>query len=100
MAAYRLRPAARDDLEDIWDYTVREWDIEQALVYTDELEAAIELICESPTLCRERNEYVPPVRIMAHGEHLIIYVIDDEGITVTRILHGSMDVDAHLSIDD
>jgi len=63
VATYRLRPAAREDLEEIWDYTLREWSVEQALNYTDELEATIDLICESPTMCRERNEFVPPVRI-------------------------------------
>ena len=97
MATYRLRPAAREDLEDIWDYTLREWSVEQALSYTDELENAIELVCESPTMCRERDEYVPPVRIYPHGEHLIIYVIKDENIIVTRILHSSMNVESHLS---
>lgn len=68
MATYRLRPTARDDLEEIWDYTLHEWSVEQALTYTDELEATIELICESPTICRERNEFVPPVRINPHLE--------------------------------
>ena len=100
MATYRLRPAARDDLEEIWDYTLREWSVEQALNYTDELEASIDLICESPTMCRERNEFVPPVRINPHGEHLIIYVIEDGVVIVTRILHSSMDVDFHLSKPD
>lgn len=35
MAEYRLTPAAERDLEDIWTYTVRKWDIEQANRYTD-----------------------------------------------------------------
>lgn len=97
MAIYRFRPAARDDLEDIWDYTLREWGVEQALSYTDELEAAIELICESPSMCRERGEYIPPVRMHLHGEHLIVYEIDGDEIIITRILHSSMDMDLHLS---
>lgn len=100
MVRYRFRPAARDDLEDIWDYTLHEWSIEQAISYTDELENAIELICDSPTMCRERIEYDPPVRIHLHGEHLIVYVVNDDEIIVIRILHSAMDVDSQLSEKD
>lgn len=30
MAEYRLTPAAEDDLESIWTYSVRQWSVEQA----------------------------------------------------------------------
>lgn len=100
MARYRFRPAARDDLEDIWDYTLREWSVEQAISYTDELEIAIELICDSPAMCREHIEYDPPVRMHLHKEHLIVYVVNDDEIIVIRIHHSSMDVDSQLSEKD
>ena len=97
MAGYRFLPAARDDLEDVWEYTIARWDVEQAIGYTDEIEAACEILCESPLMCREREEYYPPVRIHPHGEHLIVYVMDDEGILIVRILHSHMDIDKKLT---
>lgn len=97
MASYRFLPAARDDLEDVWDYTIARWDVEQAIQYTDEIETACEILCESPLMCRERDEYNPPVRMHPHGEHLIVYVIDDKGILIVRILHSHMDVDKQLT---
>ena len=49
-AEYRLAPAAKRDLEGIWLYTLKEWGIEQAHHYTDELTAAIGQLANNPQL--------------------------------------------------
>jgi plasmid stabilization system protein ParE len=36
------------------------------------------------------------VRIAPHASHLIVYLVDDQGIIVVRVLHESMDVDAQM----
>lgn len=38
MAEVRLSPAAEDDLEGIFDYTVQQWGLEQAVHYTQLIE--------------------------------------------------------------
>ena len=45
---------------------------------------------------RERHEFSPLVRIHHHASHLIVYVINQHGIEITRLLHDTMDVDIHL----
>jgi toxin ParE1/3/4 len=42
LTTYRLTPAARNDLENIWLYTVQTWSIRQADRYTDILEDTFE----------------------------------------------------------
>ena len=40
MAEFRLAPRAQRDLDAIFDYTVSQWELAQALLYTDLIEAA------------------------------------------------------------
>ena len=87
MTGFRLRPAARRDLEEIWRDTVRNWSEKQAETYIRALSAAFELLVEYPEIERERTELNPPLRIKRSGSHLILYQIADDCIDVVRIRH-------------
>jgi toxin ParE1/3/4 len=87
---------AERDLVDIWLYTFNEWGELQADKYMDELAVAMNLLSQQPFICRERSEFTPPVRIQHHGHHLIVYMAQDNGISVIRVLHENMDVDGQL----
>lgn len=97
MGNYKLLPAAERDLEAIWQYTAQQWGVRQADLYIDQLGEAFQLIAEQPLICRERNEFTPPVRIHHRGHHLVVYHIIAADITVIRVVHESMDLDAQLS---
>ena len=97
MQNYKLVPAAEKDLESIWRYTEQEWGIRQAEDYIDQMDEAFQLVADQPLMCRERQEFSPPVRIHHQAHHLIVYKIDIDGITVIRVLHESMDIDEQLS---
>ena len=45
---YRLSPAARRDLEEIWLYSAEKWSVDQAERYTDALEEAFDRLSLSP----------------------------------------------------
>ena len=45
---YRLSPEARNDLEDIWLYTLEEWGLDQANQYIDKLVEVFQIVAESP----------------------------------------------------
>lgn len=95
MSNVSFSAAAADDLNDIWDYTTEEWGIDQAERYTD----GIQDICNS--LARgEKHGYIVDIREgylkRSVGRHFIFYRTTDTGISVTRILHQSMDVQRHL----
>ena len=87
---------AEQDLLDIWLYTFNEWGEQQADEYLDELNQAIQLLAGQPLMCRERFELTPPVRIDRHAHHLVADLALDDGITVVRVLHESMEIDSKL----
>lgn len=86
LSAYRLTPAAQDDLEKIWLYTAQQWSVEQAERYTDILEDTLDQLVFMPEMARERSEFEPPVRIHPSAEHLIIYQIEGDHLVILRIL--------------
>jgi len=63
LTSYLLTPAARNDLEDIWLYTVQQWSAEQADRYIDILEDTFDRLLFMPEMARARPEFDPAVRI-------------------------------------
>ena len=96
MPEIALRPKARADLDDIWDYTVETWGYEQAETYTRTLNEAFETLAENPELGRIYDEVYKGLRVYPSGRHLIFYFSTDDGIDVVRVLHQRMDVPSHL----
>jgi len=98
--AYRLTPAAQNDIEDIWLYTAQQWSMAQADRYADILEDTFERLLFMPEMARERPEFDPPVRIHPSAEHLIIYRIEADHIAILRILGARQDWHAILRAVD
>ncbi len=84
----RLRPAAEQDLSDIWKYTAETWSEDQAAVYLSGIGQACSRLAEFPEMARLRMEFSPPVRIFPYQQHVIVYVETSEVLDVLRVLHG------------
>lgn len=98
MSRYVLSPAAQADLEQIWDYTCRWWNDDQAEAYVRVIQHAIELVADSPLIGRSCEEVRAGYRRHSAGSHTLYYRVGAGGevIEVVRILHKRMDVDRHL----
>lgn len=96
MGAYRLTPAAQQDLSSIWDFTQERWDIRQAETYVAEIRLAIERIADDPVRGRACDEIREGYRRYSIGSHLLFYVESADGVDVIRILHQRMDPTRHL----
>ena len=97
MNRYVLSPAARADLEQIWDYSAEWWDDDQAGEYLREVQRAIERVVPNPRIGRSCDEVRPGYRKHAVGSHTLYYrIVSAEVIDVVRILHERMDADQHL----
>jgi len=97
VARFRVSKAAQADIREIGRYTQRQWGKDQRRVYLDGMNARFRLLANTPLLAAERQTLDPPVRIHPYEKHLIVYVIEDGGILIVRVLHQSMDVPAQLS---
>ena len=96
MAEYRLSPAAQRDLESVFDYTVAQWGLSQAMRYTDLVEAACADAAEAPQRAHDCAQIRPGYRRRAVGQHVIYFRLAAYGIAVVRILHQRMDAARHL----
>lgn len=96
MAEYRLTPAAERDLELIWEYTARQWGIEQADRYIDFLIAAFAKLADSPKTAPSCEHIRPDYRRWGVERHMIYFRVTDYGIAVIRVLHDRMDAPRHL----
>lgn len=96
MVEYRLSPKAQQDLDALFDTTVERWGIEQALRYTDMLEATFLRLAEAPHLGTSCDLIRPGYRRRKADHHMIYYRPADYGVAIIRILHERMDAPRHL----
>jgi len=90
------RPLADADLRKIWRDTYKDWGQAQADKYLREIGVALQNLKDNPRMGRERDEIREGYRSLVVRQHLIFYVIQDQKISVRRVLHGRMDPDRHL----
>jgi len=96
MAEYRLSPTAQRDLEGIFDYTVKQWGLPQALRYIDLIEAACAGLAQAPLQSQDCAVIRPGYRRRSVEQHVIYFRQTSYGIAVVRILHKRMDQTRHL----
>ena len=96
MAGYTLAPLARTDLDEVWTYTVSQWNEEQAERYIRQIEATIEAVADNPNLGRGCDEIRRGYFKILSGSHVIFYRRARTKIDIVRILHQQMDVGLRL----
>nr|WP_216654827.1 type II toxin-antitoxin system RelE/ParE family toxin [Pseudogemmobacter hezensis] len=96
-----MRPAAREDLAQIWQQGAATWGADRADAYLDSLFGVFDLLAGFPEMARLRPEFRPPLRIHPSGRHLILYLgaeqADAPGIEILRLLHDRQSLLAYLS---
>jgi len=96
---YRLSPLAEADLEEIWLYTFRQWSVEQAEEYHNAIIMGIEGLVSGSNV-PQRTDVREGYWKYKVGMHVLYFRCSDKYLDVIRILHGRMDVDAHLDAPD
>ena len=96
MASFLLRPEAVCDLEEIWNYTIRAWDAEQAESYLRLLNRGFEKLVNDPELGSSCDWLREGYRKLLVGRHVVFFRLRGEDIDIVRVLHQSMDFDRHL----
>jgi toxin ParE1/3/4 len=96
MAVYSLSAKAATDLDAIYEYTIREFGLEQARTYLPGLHKRFEMLAAQPELGRSAAELAPDLRRTEYQPHVVFYVPKAGGVRIIRVLHESMDVKRHL----
>lgn len=97
MTKYRISKLAQQDLENIWDYTVDEWSIEQAEKYIGGLLSCFDRLAAGSTIGKPVEYIRQGYKKTLYGKHYIFYrIAADEIIEIIRVLHVSMDVESRL----
>lgn len=91
-----LVPQAITDLEDIFEYTVKNWSLTQAEIYQDLLFESMNKILSSPRIGSKYLFKKGKYRKLNSSKHIIFYRLEDEYCIVVRILHERMDLNSHL----
>jgi toxin ParE1/3/4 len=84
------------DLREITRHSDRAWGVGKRVQYVGSLRAAVLRLRTQPAVGEVQPGFVPEVRRIRQGRHLIFYEVSDAHIRVVRILHDRMDIPAHL----
>jgi toxin ParE1/3/4 len=95
-ARFVLSPAARRDLDEIWDYTSGQWSQDQADSYVLDLIHDIEAVASGKQMEHSCDDIREGYFKLRSGSHIVFYRKLDVLIDVVRILHQRMDFDRHL----
>ena len=91
-----LSPRAKLDLNEVWDYTLSQWGVDQAENYVRELWSTMEHAVSDRTGSVDIGDVRRGYRKSRSGFHVIFFKVTDDGIDVVRILHQRMDFERHL----
>jgi toxin ParE1/3/4 len=91
MKQFRVSPAARTDLDDIWFYIAQD-NVEAADKLIDAIVARFPKLAAMPQLGRRREELSPRLRSFPVGRYVIFYRPLENGIEIARVLHGARDL--------
>jgi toxin ParE1/3/4 len=97
MATFYISNKAVEDLNDIWDYTVKTWSENQAEIYYSLLMNSCQELANKPNQGKSYDVVEKNVLGFNTGAHIIFYqIVSLKEIEVVRILHGMMDMKNHI----
>ncbi|CCO50381.1 Toxin module of the toxin-antitoxin system,RelE-like [Vibrio nigripulchritudo SOn1] len=93
---YKLSHLAAKDFEQIFEYSLLSFGIEQADVYTDSMNDVLLTLAEQPFMGFECTEIAEGLRRHDHNKHAIYYRTQPHNIYIVRNLHPQMEPLLHL----
>lgn len=89
---FRLTKPALQDIEEIADYLAQNVGMAQAETFLDKLNQKLVKIAQFPYLGRKREEILPNIRTITLNNYLILYLPNENGIDVLRVVSGYRDL--------
>jgi toxin ParE1/3/4 len=85
-----LSPAARQDLREIWRYSMKSGGGERADAYIADLHAAFARLALFPGAGRLDERYGEGIRLSRAGLHLSIHRPAEGAVEIIRVVHGQL----------
>lgn len=92
MLLIKISKAAEADIEGIFNYTWKNFGLDQAVSYTSDFDNVFQNIVNNPKIGKERPEIRAELRSLSKDSHVIFYRISNDHIRIIRILHASQDL--------
>ena len=93
MNKYHLTGKAIEDLNEIWNYTFREWSENQADKYFHQLLNTFQDLADNPHVGKKYEIMIDNIWGYKSNEHIIFYrKITETEIEIIRFLHAMMDL--------
>jgi len=92
-----LSNEARTDVKQILLYSEKTWGPRQAAVYERLIGDGLEHLTWFPRIGHRRDDLPPGYRRYFVGQHAIYYLVEEDSVSVTRVLHVTLDPDDELS---
>lgn len=92
-----ISPAAETDIDNIWFFGAKHWNVDQADHYQSQLLDMMSFLCDHPSLAKDRDEIKLGYKSYAIGSHIIFFVITEDTLRVIRVLHQRMDFIRHFN---
>ncbi len=96
MTAWHLTPAAQRDLDEIFDYTAKTWDAEQAEHYVLGLRKLFDTLAAETWRGTRVSGRAEPLLRYPGVSHVVFFERGAHSIRIIRILHKRMDANTHL----
>jgi len=93
---FRLSKPAEKDLEDIFDYSLNTFGLDQTLKYISSLELIFNKLAINPSIGRTRNEIKTELLSFNYKSHVVFYRVKLNQIIVIRILHSIRDLPSYF----
>jgi toxin ParE1/3/4 len=94
-----IRPQARVDLDDIFDY-IAEDSFDRAISFIRKLHGQMERLVTNPGMGRTRDELWVGLRSFPYGSYLIFYTSYEGQVDIIRILNGARAIEALFNDDE
>lgn len=95
-AQYQLSKLAQLDLENIWEYSCKNWSIKQADKYVKQVISQIEKLFKNTEIGKSIINIKPNHRMKKVNSHLVIFKVENQILKVDRILYERMDIKNQL----
>jgi len=96
MSRFVLSEAAKDDLQEIYDFGIFKFGTSQATKYLEGLQGYFEALTKNPDIRKHRDEIKIGLYSLSYMSHIIFYRILTDRIRIVRVLHGRSDMPKHL----